>query len=308
MCLLGEGGPSLGHAYAVEPQKEERALQYLKQREGSIPPERMQVLLSTGEEVIAWVFPQGPDIDDNPRQIARMAINSERKVGNRGGVTYIRSAHEVGIRNGQITEILKEIEFLERWDSLKRQQTRCDECPFAEIDTGPRFLSLGDLPDPPVSCRVLFVGVAPTPRGTHFYSPVHDSLRSGLTRVLDALGYRLWAPTTEEFVSRFLAKGFYFLHSAKCPPTTGLSPHRRVIARCASHHLTKEVAALEPAAICFLGRNTISAAKKVAGIDSWRKVEVTTIGQQQVKVLITYQPVRNWIDLSQTDIQQLLKG
>lgn len=109
LCVVEEGGPSIGFGYPVNKNNWERALKDLCRREGS-DPALLEVELDETGKVKAWVFTQEPDIPDDPVEIARRAIDSERKVGSRGGVTYIRNAYKFRIRNGCIKEILAEID------------------------------------------------------------------------------------------------------------------------------------------------------------------------------------------------------
>ena len=150
-----------------------------------------------------------------------------------------------------------------RWSEYQERIEGCHRC----IDLRPREVDfpLGreEIPPPPLTIRILFVGVAPTridgpSRGTHFYSKGTDLLRSGLFRALDA------SPFGTSLVQRnrrskadgdsaFHRAGFFFVHSAKIRPTQRDAPPTAVLTACAAEHLSAEIQLLQPQAICFLG-------------------------------------------------------
>lgn len=70
LCVVDEGGPSIGLGYPVDGKNCKRAMEYLCQREGS-SPKIWEVELDRIGKVEAWVFTQKPDIPDDPVAIAR---------------------------------------------------------------------------------------------------------------------------------------------------------------------------------------------------------------------------------------------
>jgi uracil-DNA glycosylase len=154
---------------------------------------------------------------------------------------------------------------LDLWVACKQRIASCHQC----LDRWPSrveaTLGVDEIPDPPPSIALLFVGVAPPPIGSdeddepgHFYSDPCDRLRLGLFHVVD----RVLATdlTQRNRVSReagttaFLKAGLFFLHAAKVRPVRGrLSPDRSTMRFCAKRHLVDEIELLQPAAICFLG-------------------------------------------------------
>ncbi len=132
-------------------------------------------------------------------------------------------------------------------------------------------LEVGEIPDPPDTVDVLFIGVAPPALhgkhgGRHFWSNASDPLRIGLFGVLDEfLGSRLRTlnrRNKDAADDAFRDRRFFLVHSCKVRPVPAelKSPPDDVIASCARRHLAEEIVALKPRAVCFLGHNTARAA------------------------------------------------
>jgi hypothetical protein len=202
-------------------------------------------------------------------------------------------------------------EVLRRWAVCKERIAACHEC----LDRWPsrveQPLGVNEVPNPSLDVSILFVGVAPPPRGRddddevgHFYSNPCDRLRLGLFHVLD----RVFQTdiTKRNRVGRdsgttaFLDAGFFFLHAAKVRPCRGrLAPPRRVMRFCAQQHLRNEVLLLQPHSICFLGaKNAAPAAEAMFGRhigEVPEQGEIRGTDETEVwrgQVVATVQPVR----------------
>ncbi len=157
------------------------------------------------------------------------------------------------------------------WQILQWEVLQCTKCwndeRWASKVREP--IALLEISEPPTLIKVLFVGVAPTRDGSHFYSSPQDKLRVGLFSVLDDIhNSQLFRGEVdnlplEEGNDRFHGEGYFFIHAAKVPPTTGLAPPIPAIRVCAREHLSREIAVLRPLSICFLGRKAGFAAESV---------------------------------------------
>lgn len=159
-----------------------------------------------------------------------------------------------------------------QWGATQACIATCQACIPENCDLVANPLIIGEIPDPPELVDVLFVGVAPPAlngkhKGQHFWSNATDALRVGLFGVLDGLlGSELRtlnrgskAAADDDFRDR----RFFFVHSCKVRPVPAMlkAPPEAVIAVCARRHLAEEIVALRPRAVCFLGHNTLPAAR-----------------------------------------------
>lgn len=193
-----------------------------------------------------------------------------------------------------------------RWRTIQQGIASCQDCIRGQHELVGSPLSVGEIPDPPPTIDVLFVGVAPTSlsgkhKGRHFWSNVNDPLRIGLFSVLDELiDSRLRAVNGHSKSAAdvdFCARKFFFVHSCKVRPVPAKlkAPPDNVVAACARRHLTEEIVSLRPRAVCFLGYNTAPAA---ALLGLWIDDRVATAelkceaGEWNGLGMATVQPVR----------------
>ena len=162
-------------------------------------------------------------------------------------------------------------------------------------------------PPPPSEVRVLFIGVAPPRPGEHFYTASNDGLRRGLFSVLRECGYGC------STIDEFHANGFYLSHTAKCPIANTPIPMLEVCVFCSSKHLTGEIRALQPRAICFLSKTTglascISLAESLGYRKSIRSGEVFQILMEErpINVLVTGWPGRRGLAACRKDLPTFL--
>src|SRR5437016_3272704 len=155
-----------------------------------------------------------------------------------------------------------------RWRTLQEQVASCSQCVSRWPDKVVRPLGFDEIPDPPKSVDVLFVGVAPTPvqgknAGEHFYTSVSDPLRVGLFRLLEEkFRVPLNAKKLEDGNRSFHKLACFFVHCAKARPIRDPAPPIETIHFCAARHLRAEIPVLSPRAICFLGKNNAGPAAK----------------------------------------------
>ncbi|MGH7183393.1 MAG: uracil-DNA glycosylase family protein [Nitrospiraceae bacterium] len=162
-------------------------------------------------------------------------------------------------------------------------------------------------PLPPAEVTVLFVGVAPPRPAEHFYSVASDGLRRGLFSVLRECGYQC------STVSDFQAHGFYLSHTAKCPISNTPKPMREVCIFCSSKHLTAEIRALQPKAVCFLSKTTgLASCIEIAGSLGHRKTIhpgetfQIAVGERPINVLVTGWPGRRGLAACRNDLPLFL--
>ena len=193
-----------------------------------------------------------------------------------------------------------------RWRTTQACIAACRECVTGNGRLVANPLAVGEIPDPPDTVDVLFVGVAPTAlngkhQGQHFWSNATDALRLGLFGLLDGLvGSQLRAMNGCSKAAAdddFRDRKFFFVHGCKVRPVPATlhAPPDTVIASCASRHLIEEIVALCPRAVCFLGHNTLLAAGLLglAVDDRAVAVELTAeTGQWKGFGMATVQPIR----------------
>jgi uracil-DNA glycosylase len=140
------------------------------------------------------------------------------------------------------------------WNTLQTEIARCELCRkrFQEVDCPPGRIPPEDIP-PPDRIEVLFIGVAPPHKGCHFYTDPADKLRRGLFKALKELARPCEGVDALDFTA-FLNNHFYLLHTAKCPIRGTSSPSLDVSQFCSSHHLKREIEALQPEAVCWLSK------------------------------------------------------
>ncbi len=195
---------------------------------------------------------------------------------------------------------------LVRWRAIQPGIASCQDCIRGQHELVGSPLAVGEIPDPPPTIDVLFVGVAPTSltgkhKGRHFWSNVNDPLRIGLFSLLDGLlDSKLRVVnrrSKSEADDEFRARKFFFIHSCKVRPVPAKlkAPAGDVIATCARRHLAEEIVALGPRTVCFLGHNTAPAAG-LLGLSVDDRIATATlkseIGEWNGLGMATVQPIR----------------
>jgi uracil-DNA glycosylase len=190
-----------------------------------------------------------------------------------------------------------------RWILLQKEISACADCVARWPEHITRPITLGEIPSPLFPINVLFVGVAPTDikgryQGTHFWSRRTDLLRVGLFRVLDDVLHLRLSEANErskdEADAAFMSAGFFFVHSAKVRPIGMSAPPREAIAYCAARHLVREIEALAPQSVCFVGRNARSAARAIFGAEVGVAVRASRLDKWVGRVACGNQPRRGW--------------
>ncbi len=204
---------------------------------------------------------------------------------------------------------------LDYWRESCLRTERCQDCIAIAPHAVTQPLKQGEVPNPPVRTRILFVGVAPTAQkgrngGAHFYSAPTDALRKGLFRALDRIFESDLMEGDErglsEGIRRFIDHGYFFLHAAKVRPFYDDAPPPVVLKRCASIHLKPEIAFLAPLAVCFLGKNNLGiVARELFGKELTEVVEKVSIGSWNGWAAIAPQPIRGWDDTTERVIREL---
>lgn len=193
-----------------------------------------------------------------------------------------------------------------RWRIIQAGIAGCGQCIRGQAEIVGSPLNVGEIPDPPTTVDVVFVGVAPTSlngrhKGRHFWSNVNDPLRIGLFSVLDgllesqlrAVNGRSKSAADDDFRARRL----FFIHSCKVRPVPGelRAPPEAVVASCARRHLVDEIIAIRPRAVCFLGHNTAPAAA-LLGLSIDGRIATANVrsetGEWNGYGVATVQPVR----------------
>jgi len=196
-------------------------------------------------------------------------------------------------------------EFSERltsWRELQKSIGSCTECVSRWPAQVTRPLSLGEIPDPPGSIDILFVGVAPTPeqgffKGAHFYSSARDMLRVGLFRLLATPDFGLprFGGELRSGNQQFHDARCFFVHAAKVRPIKEAAPPREAIRFCASRHLRKEIIALQPRIVCFLGKNNATdVAKELFGQTIGEDLTRASFENWSGLAVVAPQPRRGW--------------
>ena len=201
------------------------------------------------------------------------------------------------------------------WLELCWRVEQCYDCVAMAPHAVTRPLKRGEVPHPPASTRMLFVGVAPTAQkglngGAHFYSSPTDALRKGLFRVLDRLLESHLVEANDRGLSegtrRFIDLGYFFLHAAKVRPFYDDAPPPVVLKRCALAHLGPELCFLAPLAVCFLGKNNLGiVARQLFGTELSATPERTSIGSWHGWAAIAPQPIRGWDNETERIIRDL---
>ncbi|RMH37296.1 MAG: hypothetical protein D6690_02715 [Nitrospirae bacterium] len=185
------------------------------------------------------------------------------------------------------------------WQRLQAEISGCRECMTRWPEHVSDPLAMGEIPDPPPSIEILFVGVAPTNllgrhRGTHFYSSPSDPLRRGLFRLLqEHFHVPLSLVSMEDDNRTFHAHGYFFVHAGKARPLGLDAPPRDALSYCARRHVSSEIPALKPKAICFLGKTRLSSIAE-ALFDQPIAMEpvLASLGDWSGWVALAPQPVR----------------
>jgi uracil-DNA glycosylase len=202
-----------------------------------------------------------------------------------------------------------------QWQDICLGVEKCLECIRVAPQAVTQPLKRGDVPDPPRRTRILFVGVAPTAQkkrnaGNHFYSSQTDALRIGLFKVLDRvfesdLSVRN-ATSLNDSTQRFIRLEYFFIHAAKVRPFYDDAPPPAVLELCSSIHLKLEIGVIAPEAVCFLGKNNLSAvAQRLFGKDVGESVEEVSMGSWKGYAAVAPQPRRGWEEATERVIRQL---
>lgn len=205
-------------------------------------------------------------------------------------------------------------ELLSTWHQIQSRIASCQEC----CSRWPRHvispLSLGEIPDPPTSIQILFIGVAPTSargrnKGSHFYTSERDPLRRELFKLLSAKPFAL--PLNglglKEGVRAFTEAGLFFIHAAKVRPLITDAPPEQVIAFCAKHHMLEEISLLRPKAICILSKARVGPLTlSLFGYQLGHEVESVSLGTWNGLAIVAPQPVRGWAPKTQMALEKLL--
>ena len=195
------------------------------------------------------------------------------------------------------------------WAELQGEIANCARCdsqlPEACVDCPPGLIYPQGI-KPPKPVRVLFVGVAPPKRGSHFYTNPSDNLRRGLFRVLEQLG----RPCGD--VEGFVARGFFLVHTAKCAIRGTTKPDLQVSEFCSSVHLIKEIECLAPAGLCFLSKKVgfpvyagLSAHWGFPGLPEFGKLNTLIVNDSSVQVMATAWPGRGHEELTRQHVESL---
>jgi hypothetical protein len=161
---------------------------------------------------------------------------------------------------------------------------------------------------PPSPLRILFIGVAPPKQARHFYTDPKDKLRLGLFRSLP----NSVAPLTS--IPDFLARGFFLVHTAKCPIRGTTKPNLDVSRYCSRRFLAREIASLRPAAICGLSANIAYPVLRDLSVD-WKMdlplslgiISRGVVADRPCAILATKYPTRQWLDETRTHLGELLR-
>lgn len=196
------------------------------------------------------------------------------------------------------------------WNELQTEIGQCELCrthfPRIAVNCPPGSILPDDAPLPG-KVNVLFVGVAPSEKGRHFYTDPNDKLKRGLFSILKELGYLCSG------ADAFLKHDFLLLHTEKCAIQGTTSPSLPVSQFCASHHLKREIEHLLPAAVCWLSSN-IGYPVCYSLVREWGKTampfgEVTSVSIKghNVYFMATKWPGRGWEQETKTHLKKLFE-
>jgi uracil-DNA glycosylase len=153
---------------------------------------------------------------------------------------------------------------LNRWHEIQRGIAHCNECCLMWPNDVAQPLGALEIPPPPESVKVLFVGVAPTRKGgknkgTHFYTSSSDSLRTNLFRLLaePPFSLPLAGLNWRDAILQFHNSQCFFVHAAKIRPILEDAPPQPVIPFCARRHLLTEIQFIRPKAVCILSKTQV---------------------------------------------------
>jgi len=192
------------------------------------------------------------------------------------------------------------------WTALQDEISSCTACrgrfPCVTVQCPPGHL----YNSPPPVVTVLFVGVAPPVRGSHFHTDPRDKLRGGLFRVLTKLGY----PCSS--LADFASYGFYLVHTAKCAYDESRAANLNLSRACAPLHLRREIEILAPHAVCFLsmavGPTVADDLARSWGNENVPDAETTAllkVGQRRAYVLVSPQPLRASVERAERCLRLL---
>jgi uracil-DNA glycosylase len=215
-----------------------------------------------------------------------------------------------------IDSIASAAERLAQWHQYQKEIAECKDCCQRWTGEVTRPLAIGEIPEPPETIDILFVGVAPTPaqgpyRGAHFYSNSGDLLRRGLFKLLshDEFGIQLLNLDLDEGNRKFHGAGLFFVHTTKVRPVTHPAPPTGTIKFCSLRHLGKEITVLAPRALCFLGRKNASAAAH-ALFGKWigEEPEYVALNGWSGVAAVADQPRRGWEKRTRIVLRTLWQG
>lgn len=200
------------------------------------------------------------------------------------------------------------------WNLIQKEIGECHEC----NRRWPRYLTntiqLGEIPAPPNSIRILFIGVAPTAlngknKGTHFYTSYKDNLRRGLFRLLQPhIKTSLKGLNLDQENKIFHDHNFFFVHAGKARPIKQNAPPIASIEYCTQQHLKNEIFHLNPKSICFLGKTNLKKpSEALFGIKIDDRPKMTSLGHWSGWVSLSPQPIRGWEKMTVSTLKSLLK-
>lgn len=199
------------------------------------------------------------------------------------------------------------------WNALETDIAQCERCRklFPEVNCPPGRIPPDDIP-PPDQIKILFIGVAPPKKGSHFYTDPKDRLRRGLFKILKELGRPCDGVHALDF-QPFLKHHFYLLHTAKCAIRGTTSPSLPVSRFCSSHHLKREIETLHPDAVCWLSSGVCHPVCKSLSREwgMWKnvpfgKVTVVSVKGRSVPFLCTDYPTRGGQKVAKAHLSELL--
>ncbi len=196
-----------------------------------------------------------------------------------------------------------------KWNKIQQEIKDCTRCakelPHLNVVYPPGNL----YPKPPNPVQVIFVGVAPPRPGGHFYSDNKDKLRQGLFAVLAKLGIQC------KTIDDFLDNGLFLLHTAKCPIHDTWKPNKKVSLYCSSKHLTKEIEALSPKAVCFLSKSVgypvmqkMLSTWEISKTVKFKTVTKVKIANHWIHFIATAWPGRGWEKETKNHVSKLFRS
>jgi hypothetical protein len=120
----------------------------------------------------------------------------------------------------------------------------------------------------------------------------------GLFRILASpgLGLPLAGLELDAGNRLFHEGGCFFVHAAKVRPITTAAPPATVIRHCSRQHLQKEIVAIQPRAVVFLGENNARPAFEELFGQSGGDISTVSCNGWSGKGVVAPQPRRQWAE------------